>query len=241
MAMIEEGYLYPKTIRLSDYISLASIRTNVYLFAQSIVGTVPWGAIPLFLVKFLNEDKGMTIGQATTIFLLFGAGVTVGTIVGGMWGGALLKAKVPYLPRFCAVTTFAGAGVALVLFIAAPAGNIVWMLLLGFIASFLTAMTGPNMRTMLLDTNVPENRGAIFSIFNLTDSVGTGIGKWFAGILSVMFGLNFAISVSAALWIPCAILLWLCSYIFQPDIKRLHEKMKTVAEQMESRTVELNK
>ncbi|MCK7472029.1 MAG: hypothetical protein MZU95_15715 [Desulfomicrobium escambiense] len=55
----------------------------------------------------------------------------------------------------------------------------------GFLAAFFAAMAGPNMRTMLLDVNPPEDRGPIFSIFNLTDSLGTGLGRWVAGMLSV--------------------------------------------------------
>ncbi len=227
--MIAEGYVYTKTIKLSDYISLAKIKTNVLLFLQGAAGTIPWGAIPLFLVKFLSDIKFLTIEQATTIFLLFAIGNILGTITGGIIGSKLLKKNASYLPLFCSITTLIGTAITLYLFLFIPAGELIGTCIFGLIAAFFASMTGPNMRTMLLDVNVPENRGAIFSIFNLTDSVGNGLGKYVAGNLSVMFGLTAAISVSAAFWIPCAIFLWLIARTFQKDIDGMHQKLNQVA------------
>ena len=233
-SLVAQGYLYPKSIRIRDYLRLFRVRTNLFLFLQGILGTIPWGAIPLFIVKFLNENKGLSIEAATTAFLLFGAGNVAGTILGGLAGGPLLKKKPALLPQFCAVTTFVGAGITLFMFIGLPQGSLLWTLVLGFLAAFFASMTGPNMRTMLLDTNVPENRGAIFSIFNLTDSVGTGIGKYVAGLLSATFGLAAAMSTSAAFWIPCGILLLVAALVFAGDIKELQRKMAEVAREMKA-------
>jgi predicted MFS family arabinose efflux permease len=235
-SLVAQGLLYPRSIKLRDYLRLFRIRTNLYLFLQGILGTVPWGAIPLFIVKFLNENKSLSIEAATTAFLLFGVGNVAGTILGGLAGGPLLKKRPALLPQFCAATTFVGAGFTLYLFVGLPQGSLVWTLVLGFLAAFFASMTGPNMRTMLLDTNVPENRGAIFSIFNLTDSVGTGIGKYVAGLLSVGFGLTAAISTSAAFWIPCGVLLWVAALVFAGDISALHRKMEEVAREMKAST-----
>lgn len=231
-SLVAQGYLYPRSIRFRDYLRLFSIRTNLFLFIQGILGTIPWGAIPLFIVKFLNENKGLSIEAATTAFLLFGAGNVAGTILGGLAGGPLMKRRPALLPQFCAVTTFVGAGITLYMFIGLPGGSLLWTLILGFLAAFFASMTGPNMRTMLLDTNVPENRGAIFSVFNLTDSVGTGIGKYVAGLLSASFGLAAAMSTSAAFWIPCGIFLLIAAAVFGPDIKELQRKMTEVAREM---------
>jgi predicted MFS family arabinose efflux permease len=209
------------------YLSDKGNRKSLFTYS---VFMIPWGAIPFFLAKFLNENKGFTIQQATTIFLVFGIGITIGTIIGGMLGGELVKKKALFLPQFCAVTTALGAALALVLFTFMPSGSFGWSMIIGFLASFLVAMTGPNVRTMLLETNVPENRGAIFSLFNLTDSAGAGIGKFIGGNLSVAFGLSFALNASAAIWIPCAILFWVGSTVFPDDIKRFQQKISMVAQ-----------
>jgi predicted MFS family arabinose efflux permease len=231
-ALIDGGYVYSRTMKLSDYLQLVKVKTNVYLFVQGLVGTIPWGAIPLFLVKFLSEDRGFSIGEATTVFLFFGIGTTIGTILGGLWGGALFRRKASYLPLLCSATTFAGALSGMLIFILPLGKNLLLTLSLGLLASFIASVTNPNVKTMLLDVNVPENRGSIFSIFNLTDSVGTGFGKFIGGLLSVAIGMGAALSISAAMWIPCALLLVLISYIFSSDIHRMQEKLQFAASQM---------
>ncbi|MCL6589199.1 MAG: MFS transporter [Firmicutes bacterium] len=230
--LVEAGYRYPRTIKLADYINLAKIKTNIFLFTQGILGMIPWGAIPFFMVKFLNIHKGLTIQDATTIFTLFGVGNIVGTIAGGELGGWFLKKNAPDLPRFCAISNLAGTGVALIMFTILPPGSIASFLILGFLGSCLLSVTGPNIRTMILDTNPPENRGAIFSIFNLTDSVGAGVGPLFAGLISVAFGLNKAMIASTVIWVPCSFLLWLCSLVLRGDIDKLHQKIDSVAQEM---------
>jgi predicted MFS family arabinose efflux permease len=231
-SLVEAGLLYPKKIKMGDYLRLFKIPTNLLLFIQGILGTIPWGAIPLFIVKFLNENKNLSVEAATTAFLLFGIGNIAGTILGGLAGGWILKRRALNLPRFCAVTTVIGTAVVFYLFLGLPRGDIILTLILGFIASFFVSMTGPNMRTMLLDTNVPENRGAIFSIFNLTDSAGTGLGKWLGGVLSLALGLTTSLVISTAFWIPCAIILWFTAAPFIRDMKILHKRMEEVAAAM---------
>jgi predicted MFS family arabinose efflux permease len=230
--MIEAGLVYPRTIKLSDYARLAQVKTNIFLIIQGIIGMIPWGALPLFIVKFLNEHKGLSIQEATFVFMLFGAGNVIGTIVGGEIGGILMKHKAVYLPHFCTIANLAGTILCLIMFAALPPGTMISFILIGFIAACLISVTGPNVRTMIMDINVPENRGAIFSIFNLTDSVGAGIGPFFAGNLSVLFGLKMAMISSVAVWLPCALLMWITSFFFVADLKKEHQKISIVAEEM---------
>jgi predicted MFS family arabinose efflux permease len=230
--LFDSGAVYSRTMKLSDYGNLVKVPTNVYLFVQGIVGTIPWGAIPLFLVKFLNEARGFTIEEATTVFLFFGIGTTLGTILGGLWGGALFKRKASWLPLLCSITTFVGAGVAVLIFILPLGRNLPVTITLGLLASFIASITNPNVKTMLLDVNVPENRGSIFSIFNLTDSVGTGFGKFIGGILSVAVGTGAALGISAVTWVPCAVLLLVIVGLFSADIARMQEKLQAAAGQM---------
>ncbi|HON14361.1 MAG TPA: MFS transporter [Treponema sp.] len=231
-ALVEAGLVYPRRIRLSDYTGLFKIKTNVYLLIQGIAGTIPWGSF-FFLNKFLNEYKGLSIAEATTVYLVFGVGMVIGTIVGGIWGGAIFKKSDTQLPIFCAETTFLGTALTLgVVLLKLPLAIIIPM---GFFAAFFAAMTGPNMRTMLLDVNVPESRGPIFSIFNLTDSLGTGFGRFVAGFLSVAFGLMASLSISVSFWIFCGIVLWFTSSIFPPDRQVLKATMSQIAEEMKQK------
>lgn len=228
--LIEKGILYPKRIKFEDYKGLVKIKTNLYLFFQGILGTIPWGAIA-FLNKFLEDVKGFKKEVATIIFLIFAIGNVAGTILGGYFGGVLYKKNPKYLPKFCSITTAIGALLVILIYLYIPK-NFIIISLTGLFTAFLVSMTGPNMRTMLLDTNVPENRGAIFSIFNLTDSLGMGFGKWVAGILSVAITLTYSLTVCSFFWFGCAIILWLTAFVFEKDIEILHDKLKNIAKSL---------
>lgn len=231
-ALVDAGIVYPRTIHIADYFNLFKIRTNLYLFIQGLAGTVPWGAF-MFLNKFLEEEKGLSILMATVVYLVFGLGMAAGTIIGGNIGSVIFKKSPKNLPIFCGITTLIGcASVIGIFWIDVP---IALLSLAGFISASFCAMTGPNMRTMLLDVNAPEQRGAIFSIFNLTDSLGTGIGRWFAGIISVMIGLTLSLTISVLFWIFCGIILIASAPFFITDMESLHIKMKHAAAEMEQK------
>jgi len=205
------------------------VRTNVALFVQGVAGTIPWGAF-FFLNKFLESEKGLSTAAATTVYLVFGVGMVAGTIAGGKLGAMAFAKSRRALPLFCAVTTFLGAALTVaVVYLRAPT---VVLSLLGFAAASLAAMTGPNMKTMLLDVNVPESRGPIFSIFNLTDSLGTGLGRWVAGIISLIAGLSGALAICAAFWLICAVVLWMAGALFPKDVDELHRRMEETAKTM---------
>ncbi len=227
--LVEAGILYPKHIRVQDYARLGKVPTNVYLFIQGIAGTIPWGAF-FFLNKFLETSKGLSVGQATAVYMVFGAGMVVGNLAGGKLGELVFRRSAKDLPLFCGVTTFLGC--LGTLGVVTLRGSIPLLSAAGFLAAFFAAMTGPNMRTMLLDVNPPEDRGPIFSIFNLTDSLGTGLGRWVAGMLSVAVGLSGALTISASFWVICGIVLVFTARIFPKDIGILKERMVQTAREM---------
>jgi predicted MFS family arabinose efflux permease len=228
--LVEAGLVYPKTISLSDYAGLFKNRTNLFLLFQGIAGTIPWGSF-FFINKYLNENKGLSIANATNVFLFFGLGMIVGTVAGGQLGGAIFKRDPAKLPVFCALTTLGGAAAVAYVVLWAPP-DLVILSALGFAAAGLAAMTGPNMKTMLLDVNAPEQRGAIFSIFNLTDSLGMGLGRSVAGLLSGALGLALSLAICSTFWVLCTVFLLVVSLFFVSDVEKLRERMKQVAAEM---------
>jgi predicted MFS family arabinose efflux permease len=228
--LVESGLVYPKRIRVADYAGLFATRTNLFLLLQGIVGTIPWGSF-FFINKFLAEDKGLPDAAAFAVFLAMGVGMTLGNVVGGEWGRMIFKRGPRGLPAFCAWTTLIGAALVIYVFVWAP--TTAWLLgTLGFVGALLVSMTGPNMKTMLLDVNAPEQRGAIFSIFNLTDSLGTGVGRGVAGLLSGAVGLSLSLAICSGFWIFCVVLLFAVTAFFIPDIERLKARMREAADEM---------
>lgn len=230
--LVEQGYVYPRTIKFSDYRRLFTIRTNLLLFIQGIAGCVPWGAIPLFLVAYLNRVRGFDLNAATTVFLVFGLGNILGIIAGGLAGGALYRKSPSLVPVFSGITTVVGAVMAVLVFEAKFVSGFGPIVILGFFTSLMASLTGPNVKTMLMNVNVPENRGAIFSVFNLTDSLGTGIGRFVGGWLAQLLTIGPALTISSLFWIPCGILLLALVRLFPWDVEHLRTDMKTLAKEL---------
>jgi len=98
---------------------------------------------------------------------------------------------------------------------------------------FFISFAGPNVKAMLMNVNLPEHRGAISSIFNLTDSIGAGFGPFIGGLLSSIRDLDFSMKISALFWIPCGILFFVVSLFINRDAEKIREKMAKVRESME--------
>lgn len=228
--LVDSGYAYPRQLGLKDYRGLVKVRTNVLLFLQGIVGNLPWGGLFL-LIKFLTTEKGFSIGEATTIYAVFGIGAAAGGILGGVVGGKLFSLRYSFQPLFAGITTILGSLATLSLLYFVPA-HLPTVAVFGFLAAALVSITGANMRSMLLSINAPEERGAIFSIFNLTDSVGFGIGQFLAGQLAVILTTGNALGIAIAAWIPCGIILIIAARSFPGDVIRLDKEMVRLSKKM---------
>jgi len=237
--LVEQGFVYPRSIKLSDYKRLFTIRTNLFLFLQGIAGTVPWGAIPLFLVAYLQRVKGLDLSLATTVFMFFGAGNILGVVLGGLIGGTLYRKGAARVPVFCGVSTIVGMAMAVMLFQASWL-RAYWLIAgLGLVTAVANSVTGPNVQMMLMNVNVPENRAAIFSIFNLTDSLGTGVGRFVGGWLAELLTIGPALTVSSLFWLGCGVFLLILTRLFPRDVDALRRDMRRLAEQMTAGAAEM--
>ncbi len=86
---------------------------------------------------------------------------------------------------------------------------------------------------MLANVNLPEHRGGISSIFNLTDSIGAGFGPIVGGLLSSYRGLDFAMQTSVLFWIPCGILFFALIFTLKKDVLRVNTVMENTRKELE--------
>jgi predicted MFS family arabinose efflux permease len=54
---------------------------------------------------------------------------------------------------------------------------------------------------MLIAVNAPQHRGAVFSLFNLFDDLGKGLGAWVVGGLAASMGREPAFHLSNLMWL----------------------------------------
>lgn len=229
---------YSEKIDCAKAMQIFANRTNLLVFAQGIPGCVPWGVIFAFFNDFLHE-KGLSVEMATGVTLWFGVGAAIGNVAGGVLGQRLYNKNKRHLSYLMGVTTALGAAPMCFVINMKPsllesdAGK-AWATLSVFGSGVLTCITGANVRVLLLNVNVPEVRGTVFSIFNLSDDLGKGLGPFLVSFLIVLVGRIAAFNIAMLLWVVTGALLLLTSLSIVHDVDEMKQKLASVAFKLES-------
>lgn len=236
--LVISGKKYKETIKLKDYLKLFKIPTNIWLFIQGIPGTIAWGIIPFYLITFYFRHKHYPIQLGTILLIILGIGTVLGKFVGGNLGNKLYLKKRAYLPIFCGLSQFIGVIPVLITLFWPGKPNPTFLDVLppsifGFFGAFFISFAGPNVKAMLMNVNLPEQRGAISSIFNLTDSIGAGFGPFIGGLISSIKDLDFALKVSALFWIPCGVLFFVVAIYINRDVEKIRKRMELIRKELE--------
>lgn len=235
--LLDEGAEYRERIKISDFAKIFRNKTNLFTFLQGVPGTVPWGVLPFFLVDYYRDVKNFPAEVATVLILIFGIGATIGGLVGGYIGKWLYKKDSRLLPVFAGSAVLIGI-IPWYIIVAINFGpnpgwsDLIIPGLLGFVGGFICAIAGPVVKAILIEVNVPENRGSVFAIFNLTDSIGKGLGPFIGGALISNFSYQYALNFSITWWIPCGLLFFLIIPYINKDIIRINALMKSRAVSM---------
>lgn len=214
-----------------------SLKTNLVAFAQGIFGCVPWGVLPAWLITYLTENKGFSISSATIVYMLLGLGLMCGTLYGGYVGDWAFSRN--RMGKIWTAGIFILAGIPATFFILlAPIsgdkgiGSLIFIGSISAIAGSVLSVGGINISSTLMDVNPPENRGTLFSIFNLTDSLGKGIGPVLGGFMAVNFGLFFTMNLATLFWIPCGLLVLSLLRFAPSEMDRLRSEMTQRADML---------
>ena len=230
------GHVYEERIRLSDLPDLLRVRTNLLLLLQALPGTVPWGVFFVYLNDFYAHDKGFSVPDATLLVMAIGAAAIGGGFLGGVIGQRLLNWQARYLPLLCAVATLLAVVpmAILISYPVHPGQSLAGPLVVGLLTGLLASMTGPNIYTMLQCVNPPERRGAVFSLLNLFNDLGRGLGAWVVGGLAASLGRVPAFHIANLLWLLCSGLLLALVWVFPREEAALQQRLGTLAKRAAS-------
>lgn len=210
--LIKEGYEYNHTIELKSIHSIVTRKSNILLFLQAFFmnitsSTIIW--LPtLYIAKIENLGYSTKIAIIASgfIFALFQIGGISSPFFGHL-GDIVQKKSYRARARLSSVFIIAMIPFYILMFIIpmnklslpsndnplsilfALLNQIVFNPWIGAIfifslfASALQSANPPNWLALITDVNLPENRGAAFSIANIANGVGRAIGNALFGIL----------------------------------------------------------
>lgn len=220
---IEEGAVYAYRIKLSDFKLIIKNKTNLFMLVQGIPGCIPWGVLTFWSITYFKEVMKYSQTTSTMVWEIFGIGNAVGLILWAYIGDKIFKKNPRWAPLFCGFGVIAGT-IPCYLFLNINFQS--FLILYGFVAfaGMIVSVPGPTQKAIFMNINRPEHRGSIFSINNLMDSLGKGIGPAVGSIIltlggSYVFMMNFAVSC----WILCGIIFILGYFTIEKDRGRMLE------------------
>ena len=257
-AALAAGATYEFRIKKSDFRLLLTTPTNRWLILQGLTGQLAYGSliwVPL-LYQSKVQALGYDLATATAVGAVFGAIFQIGgvtSILAGHLGDRFQRRT----PRARAVISMVGILGAIPFFVAfffvpltgldvpADKGSIALVLAtltslvtnpyvaaafgLSVIALAFTSADSPNWFALISDVNLPEHRGTVFGLGNLSNGIsrtlGNGLTVVAAGLLTTRFGApwNYAIGLTAfqVFFIPTGLCYWMASKTCATDIERV--------------------
>ncbi len=222
--IIIRGYEYNYKLNWKIVKKSLKTPTNLLIFFQGIVGTVPWGIIVYWLISFLIVTRGMTKETATFVLLILGISTVIGTFIGGFVGDYFERKTRGGRAVIVGISIFIGFFAVLFLIIYPLPSNlsIVDWIILSIYAVFIlqfVSIASPNVPAMISQVNLPEDRGTVFGFFYILNNVGNSIGPLLGGILINTFELmgnakslsyEYTLIIGVLFWIPCGLTwIWL--------------------------------
>lgn len=242
--LYEAGLKYSYKINLKEFITAISMTpTLIFIYLQGVPGTFPWGAIPYWAPSYFQEKWGLDEVSSTIIVFAAGIGMMIGYFIGGFLSDMLLKrgyVNARLIIPFIGILT--GTGTMLILLsYPYPYGEksmqvLLQVIILGVLGMIFVTFAAPNVPAILSEVSLPEHRGSIFGIFNITDNIGSAIGPTLAGLFmsyyqsigySRSISMYWGLTITSLLWIPCA-LLWLPAFkTYSRDRAKLRKTLAT--------------
>lgn len=195
--------------------AVLSKRSNLFLFLQSIPGSIPWGLLPFWLITYFVTERSLTQAQATGIWESFSIVALVGILSWSVLGDILHRRYQRGALYTVCVASFTGIvsfGVLINL-------NLGFSLLIVLIPLTALGIGAPatNVRSWLMNSNDPERRGSVFALFFLSDSVGKGLGPAIGGMIAALLGsLHMAVNAAVGIWLLHVLLMALGARYYQP-------------------------
>ena len=257
-AALAAGGAYEFRIEKSDLPLLLRTRTNRWLILQGLTGQVAYGSliwVPL-LYQSKVQALGYDLATATAVGAVFGAIFQLGGLTSVLSGhlGDRFQRRTTRARAIISMIGILGAVPFFVAFFFVPLtgldiptdeGSIAIVLatltsvvtnpyaatafVLSVVALAFTSADSPNWYALISDINLPEHRGTVFGLGNLSNGLSRTLGNALtvvaAGMLTTRFAapFNYIIGLTAfqVFFIPTGICYWMASKTCSVDIERV--------------------
>jgi MFS family permease len=207
--------------KAGDWRRVLDNRINLAMFLQGLFGAIPWGVTGFWAIYYFEEAGGMSKAGATSLQNLVGLGAIAGTVVFGVIGDRLYRRRPSHVPLMCGTGILLGIVPFVLLFhCAIDSTAFATLLVIALVAGFTAACAGANVKAILMNNNEPEQRGSVFGLLAITESIGPGLGPLLGAMFFDWWGMRAGMNFAIAWWIPCGIAFLSCAFLFRGRQRR---------------------
>ena len=222
----KKGQAYKGKASCKKVVELFKIKSNVLLFLQGIPGCVPWGILGSFMNDYLSSDRGATVMEATAVIVMFSVGDFLGKIIGGTLGQYMYNRSKKSVCLLMGGTTMLGT-IPFVYLLNAPF-DLTSFCFISLLGGCTAAITGGNIKAIVLNVNIPEMRGVANGLFGLTDDLGRGFGPALIAFLEMAVGgRRAAFTIGAFFWVICGALILAIYFTCEEDEAAVQRHVRT--------------
>ncbi len=214
--------------------------TNILIFFQGVIGTIPWGVIVYWIISFLMVSRGMSKETSTFVLLILGVSTVIGTFMGGFLGDYFERKIRGGRAILVGASIFIGFVAVLFLILYPLPSNpsiVDWIMLTfyGILILQFVSIASPNVPAIISQVNPPEDRGTVFGVFYILNSIGSAIGPVLGGIMintfewmgmSKALAYQYTLIIGALFWIPCGLTWIWIRRTYPKDIEALQNLLK---------------
>jgi MFS family permease len=236
-------------VKRSDYTRILKNRTFIWILAQGVTGTIPWGGI-MFLVQWW-ENIGFDSLTAGIMFVV----VALGSALGNFFGGWISDKAARWRPKSgriiaAQISVFSGIPLFAVFLLLIPRSveSMSVYMIFGFLTGFLISWCSPINSSIFSDIFEPEIRASVFSVDRVFEGSVGALGTFFVGVIAdiSLFGSGMtkpeiASALGSAMFLMAAIPWAFCLIFYTFVYKSYPKDYATCRENLECRGKELEK
>ncbi len=188
----------------------------ILLLVQYIPGSIPWGALTVFIFPFLETNLVYSKLAAVNLVTIFGVGMIFGTMVASQLGDRWKQKRENTLFLLLISSFILSEVVVISLLYFFPSLNF-WIASISlFLSGMILAFPGTYIKGILFSDLDEFETQRIFSIENFLESLGKGLGPFITAFILLLIKDLFSSMVLSILFWNFSILLIVLAYFFRP-------------------------